>query len=350
MTQSRVSSDSAATDLVFPANIWLSAGVFGIVAGVLVLLLNDSLSDRLVWLAENYRSQAPLLQENQVQDVSHGVNIWGWSGILAGSVSLIFSWRLFRLKISSAGSWIAGNFAHRLPLPADHFGARFFLSASAILVFTALTHWSLSAYKDVNWFGGEDGASEWWSVATYLAASGLAAATAWRLRQAGHTRMGYLHLALAGVFLLGALEEISWGQRLFDWDTPVALEAVNQQGETTIHNVGNVAAVIFAIFFWGSVLALAGGALKARSHLAGRASNADFLLPSLVIAPALLMILIWRIADTWTPVNLPRLIMVAFDLGPQGSEVPEVLLGLCICLYTYSNLRRASALVKITGT
>ena len=72
MTQSRVSSDGAATDLVFPANIWLSAGVFGIVAGVLVLLLNDSLSDRVVWLAENYRSQAALLQENQVQDVSHG--------------------------------------------------------------------------------------------------------------------------------------------------------------------------------------------------------------------------------------------------------------------------------------
>ena len=94
-----------------------------------------------------------------------------------------------------------------------------------------------------------------------------------------------------------------------DWKTalPVALESVNQQGETTIHNVGNVASVIFGVLFWGSVLALAGGAIRVRSHLAGRVSSAVFVLPSLVMAPALLMILIWRIGDTWTPVNLPRL-------------------------------------------
>ena len=255
---------------------------------------------------------------------------------------------MVRFKIRSAGSWLAQRTTQPLPLPAECFRGSFFLSAAAVLAFTALVHWSLTAYKDVNWFGGEDGASEWWSVATYLAASGLAAATAWRLRHVGHARLAYLHFALAGVFLLGALEEISWGQRLFDWKTPVALDAINQQGETTIHNVGNVAPVIFAILFWGSVLALAGGALRARSHLAGRVSSADFMLPSLVMAPALLMILVWRIGDAWTAVNLPRLAMEAFDFGPQGSEVPEVLLGLCICIYTYSNLKRATALVKIT--
>ena len=56
------------------------------------------------------------------------------------------------------------------------------------------------------------------------------------------------------------------------------------------------------------------------------------------------MIVVWRIGDFWTPVNLPLLIMEAFRFGPQGSEVPEVLLGLCVCLYTYSNLRRARLL------
>lgn len=331
-----------------PASIWLSVGVFGLAAGALVLLFSDSLSDRLLWLAENYRREPPLLQEEQIQDIADGVRTWGWSGIITGSVSLIFSWQRVRSKIRTAGSWLARKTTHPLPLPADRFRGKFFLSAATVLVFTALTHWSLTAYKDVNWFGGEDGASEWWSVATYLAAASLVAATAWRLRQSNHSRLAYLQLALAGFFVLGALEEISWGQRLFDWGTPVALEAVNLQGETTIHNVGNVATVIFAIFFWGSVLALAGGALRAHSHLAGRVSSADFMLPSLVMAPALLMILAWRIGDVWTAVNLPGLAMEAFDFGPQGSEVPEVLLGLCICIYTYSNLKRATALVKIT--
>ena len=69
---------------------------------------------------------------------------------------------------------------------------------------------------------------------TYLAVSLLAAGTAWRLKQANHVRLTILQLAFAAIFLLEAMEEISWGQRLFDWDTPVALDAVNRQGETTL--------------------------------------------------------------------------------------------------------------------
>ena len=212
------------------------------------------------------------------------------------------------------------------------------------MVFTALTHWGLTAYRNVDWLAGEDGASEWWSVATYLAGAGLAAATGRQLRRTNHRRLAVLQFILAGVFLIGALEEISWGQRLFNWGTPQALEAVNEQGETTIHNLGKIDSVIFNLLFWVSAAGLAGGALRAVWHRAGRVTSADFVLPSLVISPALFMIVVWRIGDFWTPVNLPRLIMEAFRFGPQGSEVPEVLLGLCVCLYTYSNLRRARLL------
>lgn len=38
--------------------------------------------------------------------------------------------------------------------------------------------------------------------------------------------------------LLIAGEEVSWGQRLLGLSTPEALAAVNQQGETTLHNIG----------------------------------------------------------------------------------------------------------------
>ena len=96
----------------------------------------------------------------------------------------------------------------------------------------------------------------------------------------------------------------------------------------------------------GSAAALAGGTVRAAWHLKGKVTNADFFLPSLVLAPALLMMAVWRIGDSWTPASLPRLIMEAFNYGPQGSEVPEVLLGLCLCLYTYANLKRAMALPK----
>jgi hypothetical protein len=35
------------------------------------------------------------------------------------------------------------------------------------------------------------------------------------------------------------MEEISWGQRIFGWNTPDALSAINYQNETTIHNIFN---------------------------------------------------------------------------------------------------------------
>ena len=46
-------------------------------------------------------------------------------------------------------------------------------------------------------------------------------------------------IACALVFLVGAGEEISWGQRIFGWDTPDALGEVNQQNETNFHNMNS---------------------------------------------------------------------------------------------------------------
>jgi hypothetical protein len=42
------------------------------------------------------------------------------------------------------------------------------------------------------------------------------------------------------LFLAIAGEEVSWGQRIFDLATPAALDAINVQHETTIHNIGKV--------------------------------------------------------------------------------------------------------------
>lgn len=48
-----------------------------------------------------------------------------------------------------------------------------------------------------------------------------------------------IKLALFVLFFLFGMEEISWGQRLFEWNTPDALLAINYQNETTIHNIFN---------------------------------------------------------------------------------------------------------------
>ena len=45
---------------------------------------------------------------------------------------------------------------------------------------------------------------------------------------------------LAALFVIVGGEEISWGQRLLDFETPEGLAAVNVQGEFTLHNVYSI--------------------------------------------------------------------------------------------------------------
>lgn len=49
-------------------------------------------------------------------------------------------------------------------------------------------------------------------------------------------RFAYLFLAL--IFLFGAGEEISWGQRILGFGTPDTWRDINVQEETTLHNIG----------------------------------------------------------------------------------------------------------------
>ena len=51
------------------------------------------------------------------------------------------------------------------------------------------------------------------------------------------TRRNVFFLLLSLLFLLGAGEEISWGQRLIGWDTPDGWRDANLQGETNLHNL-----------------------------------------------------------------------------------------------------------------
>lgn len=84
----------------------------------------------------------------------------------------------------------------------------------------------------------EDGLIEWGQVVLAVSLIVVYAAIAVTLWRSGRRTWA----ALFGVAALGMLfisgEEISWGQRIFGWDTPDDLDDVNNQGETNLHNVG----------------------------------------------------------------------------------------------------------------
>ena len=57
-------------------------------------------------------------------------------------------------------------------------------------------------------------------------------------RSGGSTRIKWLFcLVLALVFIFGAGEEISWGQRIFGVETPESWAEINVQDELTLHNL-----------------------------------------------------------------------------------------------------------------
>ena len=53
-----------------------------------------------------------------------------------------------------------------------------------------------------------------------------------------------IFFALALIFFVAGMEELSWGQMIFNWDSPEGFTALNSQGETNIHNLHGISKLI----------------------------------------------------------------------------------------------------------
>lgn len=140
----------------------------------------------------------------------------------------------------------------------------------------------------------EDALFEWLQFVGFLVIAVLAGLLVCRFWRFGHRRHALLYfvLALAAFFIAG--EEISWGQRLFNIQTPEGLAKINKQGETTVHNVGRVL-TIFNIFmlvsgFYGSIVA---GYLRLRASPV-RGPMSDLFLPPLCLTSWFLVLFVYR--------------------------------------------------------
>ncbi len=186
------------------------------------------------------------------------------------------------------------------------------------------------------WISGERGALEIGQFLVVLAGLAMALA-ALRLPRVRASRV------LAGWFTLAALgclyvagEEVSWGQHLANWSTPAYWQAINDQGETNLHNTSvwldqhPRSLLELGVVAGGVVLPLL---MRLRPGLARR--RLAVLAPPMALVPTALL------AEL---VRLPERLSSALDrdlhVFLRASEVQELYFYLFVLLYLAAMRRR----------
>jgi len=87
--------------------------------------------------------------------------------------------------------------------------------------------------------GAEDRAYEWIGFLGFLGA-GIFSLLSLLYRKKMPKFVALYLLGIGFFFIVCAGEEISWGQRVFGWETPESFAEANEQGETNLHNLENL--------------------------------------------------------------------------------------------------------------
>ncbi|MHC4149622.1 MAG: hypothetical protein ACYSR5_09085 [Planctomycetota bacterium] len=108
-------------------------------------------------------------------------------------------------------------------------GLSYLIAAGILLGYLSFALWFPVAYI---WATYENLHGEWLQVGLWLLTAIVGFACA---RRRDNFRLFWGLLGLAALYVV--LEEISWGQQLFNWRSPEFLQRNNLQGETNIHNL-----------------------------------------------------------------------------------------------------------------
>ena len=111
----------------------------------------------------------------------------------------------------------------------------FFISLVAMFtLFTVLLVFFEETYNEISL---EDGLIEYMSFIFLFIAGIFIILTSWNNFKLKKVITASILLLVGIVFIVAAFEEISWGQRIFGFDTPEKLLAINDQDEFNFHNI-----------------------------------------------------------------------------------------------------------------
>lgn len=242
------------------------------------------------------------------------------SGILAG-ISL-----LKKLLVEGAKAW------HLPPKTVVTICVIPFVVA-LIGIITAL--FGKEVYK---WFTSEDGFAESMQVVFYGVALVLSLVFTQRQWRTGNKLFAllYLGLSFALVFLIG--EELSWGQRIFGWQTSEPFAAINKQAETNLHNIYGVGDAFkwiqLLIGAYGTILPIIVLLWPAPPRLQEMSVR---LVPHYTLIPYFLLLFVWRIYR-----NLFEAPQQYYFVIAEYNEVMEMILAMGFVLFLIFQLRTST--------
>lgn len=108
------------------------------------------------------------------------------------------------------------------------------------ITFVAFFSDILGIYSLPLFFFDEDGVFEWFTALCLITSGLIMLANSWRLKGTQASLVIKFLCALGGIgILFVGMEEISWGQRIFGWETKGIFAEHNDQLETNFHNLYN---------------------------------------------------------------------------------------------------------------
>ena len=211
-----------------------------------------------------------VLVGNVLGNGTAGVQSVSWAQILQGCIGVLFVVLVIRGDIARAVMALANDSSRRLNI---------FLIPLIVWPFFLFYRVQITDLKSYLRRISEGSLVEWLGFLFLLAAACLL----WKAAvQASSTGLKLLiRSGSVGLFVL-SMEEMSWGQMIFNWGTPATLNQHNVQHETNIHNLSfwhshtwTVAACVFTLLFLLSVC----GFLVRRSGSIRLGSWIDVILP-----------------------------------------------------------------------
>jgi hypothetical protein len=122
-------------------------------------------------------------------------------------------------------------------------------------IFLFLAFFALKWFR-MDWYGfliQEDGIVEWMQFVFFVLSS-LLFFVAFLTKIKTNKLFGIIYLLLSLGFLFISAEEISWGQRVFNVETPEYLEGRNYQNELNFHNIGDIHVLLHFVYIIIGVL------------------------------------------------------------------------------------------------